>query len=118
MNKNKLIRVFKYSKKKNNRKTGNQIKRRIVWVFWNNEHISGLCEKGIRCGCEYAYTRFEELCTYSGELLFTREHKATISKRKSNKKNFININKLQVFKDFINKNKMIIISFEKYLQQK
>ena len=42
------------------------------------------------------------LRTYSGEVLFTREHKATISKRKSNKKNFIDINKLQVFKDFIN----------------
>ena len=101
MNKNRPIQVFKYSKKKYKRKTGNWIRRQIFWVFWNSEHISELCEKWIRRGCEYAYTRFEELCTYSGEVIFTREHKATISKRKSDK-NFININKLQVFKDFIN----------------
>ena len=85
-----------------NRKNGDWVKRQIVMVFWNNKHISNLCEKWIYRNREYAYTRFEELRTYSGEVLFTREHKATISKRKSNKKNFININKLQVFKDFIN----------------
>ena len=31
----------------------------------------------------YAYTRFEELRTRSGEVVFTREHKATVSKDKS-----------------------------------
>ena len=100
MDENRPIQMFQYARLMRNRKNGNQIKRQIVWVFWNNEHISELCEKWIRCGCEYAYTRFEELRTYSGEVLFTREHKATISKRTSN--NFINIDKLQVFKDFIN----------------
>ena len=77
-------------------------KRQIAWIFWDNKHITELCEKWIHLNHEYAYTRFEELRTYSGEVLFTREHKGTISKSKSNKKNFININKLQMFKDFIN----------------
>ena len=78
------------------------MKRRIVWVFWNNGHISELCEKWIRCGREYAHTRFEELRTYSDEVLFTRKHKATRSKRKSKRKSdFItDIKMLCVFKDF------------------
>ena len=99
---NKPIQVFQYASVQGNKKNGDWVKRQIVWVFWNDEHISEICEKWIRCGSEYAYTWFEELRTYSGEVLFTREHKATRSNRKSNKKNLIYINKLQVFKFFIN----------------
>ena len=91
--------MFQYAKLRRNEKNGNWIKRQIVCVFWNNEHVSELCEKWIRYSNEYAYTRFEELRTYSGEVLFTREHKASTSKDKPN--TFININKLQVFKHFI-----------------
>ena len=100
MNKNRPIQVLKYSKKKVNRNNGNWARRRIVWVFWNNDHISELREKWIYRNREYAYKQFEELRTYSGEVLFTREHKATITKCKTNM--FIKIHKLKVFKDFIN----------------
>ena len=62
------------------------MKKQIVCIHWNNEHISKLCEKWIRCGCEYAHTWCEEPSTSSGEVLSTREHKTTMSKRKSNKK--------------------------------
>ena len=82
MDENRPIQMFQYARLMRNRKNGNWIKRQIVWVFWNNEHISELCQKWIRCNHEYEYTRFEELRTYSGEVLFTREHKTTI--RKSN----------------------------------
>ena len=95
----RLIQVFQYAKLRRNKKNGNWAKRQIVYVFWDDEHISELCEKWIRYNYEYAYTRFEELRTYSGEVLFTGEHKATTSKDKSNI--HIDIDKLQVFKDFI-----------------
>ena len=66
------------------KKNGNWKRRQIFWVFWNNVHASELCEKWIYLNDKYAYTRFEELRTHSGEVLFTREHKATTSKDKSN----------------------------------
>ena len=99
---NRLIQTFQCAKIERNRKNGNWVKRLIVCVFWNNGHISELCEKWIfkKHECAYAYTRFEELRTYSGEVLFTREHKATTSKNQTNI--VIDINELQVFKDFIN----------------
>ena len=78
---NTLIQVFKHSKRARDKK-GNWKKRRIVWVFWDDDHLSELCEKWIYYNNNYAYTRFEELRTRSGEVLFTREHKATISKDK------------------------------------
>ena len=99
MDENRPIQMFQYAKLMRNRKNGDSIKRQIVWVFWNNEHISELCEKWIYRNREYAYTRFEELRTYSGEVLFTREHKAITSKDKPNI--YIDIDKLQMFKDFI-----------------
>ena len=68
------------------------MKRQIVWVFWNDEHISELCEKWIYRNRD---TRFEELRTNSGEVIFTREHKATTTKRKRNI--FIKIDKLKMF---------------------
>ena len=79
-----LIWVFRYAKQWHGKKNGNWKRRQIVWVFWNNSHVSELCEKWIYLNGKYAYTRFEELCTHSGEVLFTREHKATTSKDKSN----------------------------------
>ena len=100
MDENRLIKMFHYVKLERNRKNADWVKRQIVMVFWNNKHISNLCEKWIYRNREYAYTRFEELRTYSSEMLFTREHKATKTKRKSNM--FIKIEKLRVFKDFIN----------------
>ena len=100
MDENRLIKMFHYVKLERNRKNADWVKRQIVMVFWNNKHISNLCEKWIYRNREYAYTRFEELRTYSGEVLFTRKHKATTSKRK--KDIFINIDKLKVFKKFIN----------------
>ena len=98
------------------KKNDNWSKIQIVCIFLNDKHISELCEKLIRDNHEYGYARFEELHTFSGEVLFTREHKATTSKDKLN--THIDIDKLQVFKDFITINEIIIISFEEYLQQK
>ena len=83
------------------------------------------CEKLIYKNNEYVYTGFEELCTYSGEVLSTREHKAITSKRKQNifitidelkvLKGFTKYNKLKVYNDLYNIiiiDKMIVISFE------
>ena len=67
-------------------------------------HISELCEKWVYYDNNYAYTRFEELHTRSAEVLFTREHKATISKIESN--TYIDIDELQMFKDFTTKDKI------------
>ena len=96
--KDMLIRVFRDSKQWHGKKNSNWKRRQIVWIFWNNGHISELCEKWIYINGKYAYTRFEELRTHSGELLFTREHKATRSKDKSN--TYIDIDELKMFKDF------------------
>ena len=96
--KDMLIRVFRDSKQWHGKKHSNWKRRQIVWIFWNNGHISELCEKWIYINGKYAYTRFEELRTHSGELLFTREHKATTSKDKSN--TYIDIDELKMFKDF------------------
>ena len=67
-------------------------------IFRDDDHIPELCEKWIYLNGNYAYTRFEELRTRSGEVLFTREHKATISKDKAN--TYIDIDELKMFKDF------------------
>ena len=66
-------RVFK------NKENGDWRKRQILWVFWNDNYISELCDKWIYKDGNTAYTRFEELRTRSGEVLFTNEHKATLS---------------------------------------
>ena len=87
--------MFHYLKLQGSKKKGDWIKKQIVWVFWNN-HVTEICEKWIYKNREYAYTRFEELCTYSGEVLSTREHKAITSKRKQNI--FITIDELKVYK--------------------
>ena len=92
------MRVFRYSRQWHGKKNGNWKRRQIVWVFRNNGHVSELCEKWIYLNGKYAYTRFEELRTHSGEVLFTREHKVTTSKDKSN--TYIDIDDLKMFKDF------------------
>ena len=74
----------------------------ITWVFWKS-HVTELCEKWICCRNNYAYTRFEEFHTCSGEVLFTNEHKAVFSKNKA--KTYIDINDLEIFKDFSKDNK-------------
>ena len=76
------------------KKNGDFIKKQSVWVFWSN-HVTELCEKWIYKNNEYAYTRFEKIYKYSGEVLYTREHKAIALKQKQN---FINIDELKVFK--------------------
>ena len=93
-----LMRVFRYSRQWHGKKNGNWKRRQIVWVFPNNGHVSELCEKWIYLNGKYAYTRFEELRTHSGEVLFTREHKVTTSKDKSN--TYIDIDDLKMYKDF------------------
>ena len=79
----KFIQVFQYAKQKRGEK-GNWVRRQIVWVFWDDAHVSELCKKWMRHNHEYAYTQFEKLRTYSGEVLFTREHNTTTSKDKPN----------------------------------
>ena len=80
---NKLIQMFRYSKQWKGKK-GNWKRRMIVWVFWDDDLISELCEKWICINGKYAYTGFEELRKRSGKVLFTREHKASTSKDESN----------------------------------
>ena len=94
---NRLIEMFRYSKRWKDKK-GNKKKRSIVWIFWDDDHISELCETWVYYDSNYAYTRFEEFHKRSGEVLFTREYKATTSKYKSD--TYIDIDELQMFKDF------------------
>ena len=80
---NKRIQMFMYIKRWRNKKGNQKKKRRIVWAFWDDDHISELCKKWVYYDDNYAYTRFEELHKCSGEVLFTREYKATASKDNS-----------------------------------
>ena len=50
-----------------------------TWIFWKS-HVTELCEKWICCRKIYAYTRFEEFRSCSGEVLFTNKHKTVFSK--------------------------------------
>ena len=93
--------MFKVSKFKFKNKSDLE-KEVITWVFWKS-HVTELSEKWICCRNNYAYTRFEEFRTCSGELLFTNEHKAVFSKNKA--KTYIDINDLEIFKDFSKENK-------------
>ena len=61
------------------RKEGNWEKRIMTWIFWKS-HVTELCEKWICCRKNYAYTRFEEFRSCSGEVLFTNKHKTVFSK--------------------------------------
>ena len=62
--------------------------------LWSN-HVTELCETWIHKNNEYAYTGYEKIYKYAGEVLSTREHNAMASKHKQN---FINIDELKVFK--------------------
>ena len=99
---NKSIQMFRFLKRWKDKK-GNQKKRNIVWAFWDDDYIPELCEKWVYYDGNYAYTRFEQLRKRSGKVLFTTEHKATTSKYNSNA--YIDIDELQVFKDFSIKDK-------------
>ena len=79
IDRDKPVQVFRYAKQWKGEKI-NWKRRHIVWVFWNNGQVSELCEKWVYLSGNYVYTRFEELRTCSGEVLVTREHKATMSK--------------------------------------
>ena len=100
---NRFIHMFRYSKRWKDKK-GNCKKRQIFWVFWDDGHVSELCEKWVHYNSSYAYTRFEELRTRSGEVLFTKENEATMSKDESN--TYIDIDELQMFRDFSTKDKI------------
>ena len=61
----------------------NWMQKKTVKIFWNNNTISEIREKWILyCNTNYTYIRSEELYTHLGELLYTREHKAGLSKKK------------------------------------
>ena len=62
-------------------KTNYCIREKTLMVFWNNNTISEQCEKWIFYNDNYAYIRFEKLRTCSGKFLYTRKHKATLSKK-------------------------------------
>ena len=98
IDRNMSIRVFRYSKPRCGKKDGNWKRRQIVWIFWNNDHVSELWGKWIYINGKYGYTRFEELRTHSGKVLFTREHKANTWKDKSN--TYTDIDNLKMFNDF------------------
>ena len=72
---NKRIQMFMYIKRWRNKNGDRKKKRRIVWAFWDDDHISELCEKWEYYDGNYAYTKFEELRKRSGEVLFTRDIK-------------------------------------------
>ena len=55
-------------------------------------------KKWVRSRGNYAYTRFEEFRTCSGEVLFTNEHKAVFSKSEELK--YIDINGFKIFKEY------------------
>ena len=76
---NVFIQMFHLAKKMKD-KNGNWERKQIIWIFWGDGHILELCEKWVYREGNYAYTRFEDLHTHSGEVLFTREHKAVTSK--------------------------------------
>ena len=92
--------------------SGNWLKKHILWVFWNNNKVTELCEKWIFYGGNYANTRFEELCTCSGEVLFTREHKATLSKEKS--LTYIDIDAFKVFRNKYFQDEIVLKTKKKY----
>ena len=90
--------MFMYIKRWRNKNGNWKKKRRMIWAFWDDDHISELCEKWVYYDGNYAYARFEELRKRSGEVLFIREYKATTSKDNSNV--YIDIDKLEIIKDF------------------
>ena len=66
-------------------------------IFLNNNTISEICEKWIFYNDSYAYRSCEALHTRLGELLYIREHKASLSKEKSHA--YIDIDELKMYSD-------------------
>ena len=56
IDRNMFIRVSRYSKQWCGKKDGNWKRRQIVWIFWNNGHVSELCGKWIYINGKYGYT--------------------------------------------------------------
>ena len=83
--------------KRTNRGFNDWEERKTTWIFWKS-HVSELCEKWVRSRGNYAYTRFEEFCTCSGEVLLTNEHIAVFSKSEELK--YIDINGFKIFKEY------------------
>ena len=55
---------------------------KTVKIFWNNNTISEICERwALFCNTDYMYIRSKKLYIHLGELLYTREHKADLSKK-------------------------------------
>ena len=82
---------------KYNKENGYLERRHILWVFWNNKHITEPCEKWLCCDGNYICTRLEELRTYSGEVFFTNEYKATLSEKDS--RTYVGIDDPKIFRD-------------------
>ena len=71
------------------------IRKKLVIVYWNNNTTSELHEKWLFYSDNYVYIRFEELHTCSGESLYNREHKGTLSKKNSSY--YIDIDDLYIY---------------------
>ena len=96
--------------------------KKILLVFWNNNNnnnnsnnnnnnnISKLCENWAFYRDNQVYTRFEELFTFSGEALYTREHKATLTKKKHM---YVDIDEMKVYIDLSFKKEDIIFKNKK-----
>ena len=80
--------------------------KKFLAVLWNNGYTSELCQNWAFYKGNYVYTRFEELCTRSGEVLYTREHKATLSKKDVFK--YVDIDEMKAFRDLSLEKKDII----------
>ena len=56
--------------------------RKTTWIFWKS-HVSELCEKCVQSAGNYAYTRFEEFRTCSGEYFLLMSIKQCFQKMKN-----------------------------------
>ena len=76
-----LIKVFSFEEMNIILENEYWIQTKTVWIYWNNNPISEIDEMWTFYKDNYAYTRLEKLSTCSGESLYDREHRATISKK-------------------------------------
>ena len=78
----------------------NWTRKKNVKIFLKNNTTSEICEKWILyCDNNYVYIRSEKLHTHLGELLYAREHKAGLSKKKKSCV-YINIDGLKMCSDY------------------
>ena len=86
----------------------NGVEKRLLTVVYCESHISELCEKWIDSWDNYAYSKFEEFRTCSGEILFTNKHKAVLSKKDAIR--YIDYNNLEIFKWFSTDTKTVFMN--------